>query len=274
MKVIAGLDRAVATMSKDETSVLTIKPDYGFGASEVKRPLASVPACSTLIYEVEMVDFIKERDPWELNAQERILAATTLKEKGNDLFEDGKHPRALKNYERAMEYVDEDVFFEADDKKLVKTLRVSCWLNSAACCLKVNDFHGAIRLCSKVLDLDFSNVKALYRRAQAFMGNHDLISADFDIRKALDIDPHNKEVKLVSRSLKQLQDEKFKRDATLFGNIFAPKRNDVELPHKKLKVDDDADAKKEANVKLPETVAPTTSTNSSVDAMVVDRSVI
>lgn len=58
-QVIAGLDRAVATMKKGERAILTVKPEYGFGNIETKRDLAIVPPSSILVYEVEMLDFIK-----------------------------------------------------------------------------------------------------------------------------------------------------------------------------------------------------------------------
>lgn len=58
-QVIAGLDRAVATMKKGEQAILTISHEYGYGNEEVKRDLAVIPPLSTLIYEVEMIDFIK-----------------------------------------------------------------------------------------------------------------------------------------------------------------------------------------------------------------------
>jgi FK506-binding protein 4/5 len=43
-----------------------------------------------------------------------------------------------------------------------------------------------------VLDIEFHNVKALYRRAQAYMEIADLISAELDIKKALEADPENR----------------------------------------------------------------------------------
>lgn len=58
-QVITGLDRAVMTMKKGERALLTIKPEYGFGDGEVKQDLAAVPPCSTLIYEVEMLNFTR-----------------------------------------------------------------------------------------------------------------------------------------------------------------------------------------------------------------------
>jgi len=43
-----------------------------------------------------------------------------------------------------------------------------------------------------VLDLESTNVKALYRRAQAYMQLTDLDLAELDIKKALEIDPNNR----------------------------------------------------------------------------------
>lgn len=57
--MISGLDKAAATMKLGEKVILTISPEYGFGNVEVQRDLAKVPQCSVLIYEVEMVDFVK-----------------------------------------------------------------------------------------------------------------------------------------------------------------------------------------------------------------------
>lgn len=57
--MVIGLDRAVTTMKKGERAILTVTPEYGFGSTEVRRDLATVPPFSTLVYEVEMLDFVK-----------------------------------------------------------------------------------------------------------------------------------------------------------------------------------------------------------------------
>ena len=46
----------------------------------------------------------------------------------------------------------------------------------------------------KVLEMDRKNVKALYRRAQAYIQLTDLELAEFDIKKALEIEPDNRYV--------------------------------------------------------------------------------
>lgn len=236
-QVIAGLDRAVATMKKGEYAILTVKPEYGFGNVETKRDLAIVPPSSILVYEVEMLDFIKEKTPWEMNNQEKIKAAERKKEEGNLLFKSGKYLRAGKKYDKAASYVGEEEVFGDDEQKLVTAMRVTCWLNKAACSLKLNDFQGAIKLCSKVLDIEFYNIKALYRRAQALIQTTDLVSADMDIKKALEVDPQNREVKLIQKTLKQLQAESNKRDAKLYSNMFADMTKQTSAITKKLKVE-------------------------------------
>jgi len=58
-QVTIGLDRAVATMVKGELAEVIVKSEYGFGNTEVQRQSITVLSCSTLIYEVELVDFTK-----------------------------------------------------------------------------------------------------------------------------------------------------------------------------------------------------------------------
>ena len=47
------------TMKKGKRALLRIRPDYGFGELEVERDFATAPPSSTLVCEIEMVDFVK-----------------------------------------------------------------------------------------------------------------------------------------------------------------------------------------------------------------------
>ncbi|XP_020891758.1 70 kDa peptidyl-prolyl isomerase isoform X2 [Arabidopsis lyrata subsp. lyrata] len=219
-QVITGLDKAAATMKKGEKAVLKISPEYGFGNVEVQRDLAKVPQCSTLIYEVEMLDFVKEKTPREMNNEEKIEAANRKKEEGNLLYKNQKYQRAAKKYNKAADFI-ETGKFEGDEEKQLKALRVSCFLNAAACSLKLKNFRETIILCSEVLDIEFQNVKALYRRAQSHIEVGDLISAEMDIKKALEADPENREVKSLYKTLKFAKAESDRRDAKLYANMFA-----------------------------------------------------
>ncbi|XP_020083595.1 peptidyl-prolyl cis-trans isomerase FKBP62-like isoform X2 [Ananas comosus] len=236
-QVTAGLDRAVATMLKGELSQVTVEPEYAFGNNEIKRDNITIPGCTTLMYEVELVDFTKEKELQEMSASEKIEAAEKTKNSGNELYKSGKFHRAAKKYDKAINYINDDEPFEHGEEKVVKTLRTSCWLNHAACCLKLREFQETIGLCSKVLYIESCNVKALYRRAQAYIEYSDLDLAKLDIQKALEIDPHNREVKALQSTLRKLQVESNKRDAKLYANMFERMSKDADVALKKLKVE-------------------------------------
>ncbi|XP_057437133.1 peptidyl-prolyl cis-trans isomerase FKBP62-like [Lotus japonicus] len=218
-QVIDGLDRAVMTMKKSEVALLTIAPEYAFGISESQQELAVIPPNSTVYYEVELVSFEKEKESWDLNTQEKIEAAGKKKEEGNVLFKAGKYARASKRYDKAVKYVEYDTSFSEEEKKQSKTLKVACNLNNAACKLKLNDFIEAEKLCTRVLNLESTNVKALYRRAEALMQLADLDLAELDIKKALEVDPDNREVKLQYKTLKEKVKEFNKKEARFYGNM-------------------------------------------------------
>lgn len=156
-----------------------------------------------------------------MNTPEKIEAAGKKKEEGNALFKAGKYARASKRYEKAAKFIEYDTSFSEEEKKQSKALKITCNLNNAACKLKLKDYKQAEKLCTKVLELDSANVKALYRRAQAYMNMADLDLAEFDIKKALEIDPDNRDVKLEYKALKEKVKEINKKDAKFYGNMFA-----------------------------------------------------
>ncbi|KAG9440606.1 hypothetical protein H6P81_020771 [Aristolochia fimbriata] len=269
-QVVAGLDKAAATMKKGEKSVVTIRPEFGFGNNEAKQELAVIPASSTVIYEVEMVDFTKEKEPFEMDSHEKIAAAEKKKEEGNKLFKSEKYWQAANRYDKAADYVNEDKDFSDEVQNQAKSLRVSCWLNHAACSLKLSDFREVVKLCSKVLDIESHNIKALFRRAQAYVELYDLDLADFDVKKALDIDPNNREVILLLKTLKQHQAESNKRDAKLYSNMFSRMRKEPEMESKRLKIDNTASDKKEEGHERIDMGTSEVSADAANDNMVVD----
>lgn len=231
-QVVDGLDRAVMTMKKGEVALVSVAAEYGY-QTEVKTDLAVVPPKSTLIYEVELVSFVKEKESWDMNTAEKIEAAGKKKEEGNALFKVGKYFRASKKYEKAAKYIEYDTSFSEEEKKQSKPLKVTCNLNNAACKLKLKDYTQAEKLCTKVLEIESQNVKALYRRAQAYIQTADLELAEMDIKKALEIDPNNRDVKLEYRTLKEKQKEYNKKAAKFYGNMFARMSKLEELESRK-----------------------------------------
>ena len=90
---------------------------------------------------------------------------------------------------QAVKFVEYDSTYSDEEKQQAKVLKVTCNLNNAACKLKLKDYKQAEKLCTKVLKIDGRNVKALYRRAQAYIQLVDLDLAEIDKKKALEICP-------------------------------------------------------------------------------------
>ncbi|KAF3612885.1 putative peptidyl-prolyl cis-trans isomerase FKBP62-like isoform 2, partial [Capsicum annuum] len=158
---------------------------------------------------------------WDMNNQEKIEAAVEKKEEENALFKVGKYLRASRRYETAAKYIEYDTDFSEEEKKQRKTLKISCNLNNAACKLKLKDYKQAKKLRTKLLETGSTNVKALYWRAQAYMNMAVLDLAECDIKKALEIDPNNRDVKFEYKILKEKVKEYNKKDAKFYGNMFA-----------------------------------------------------
>ncbi|KAK9130939.1 hypothetical protein Sjap_011426 [Stephania japonica] len=218
-QIVEGLDMAVATMKRKEVALIIVGPEYGYGNNETKTELDVVPARSTLYYEVEMVGFTKITESWDMNPEQKLEYAAKRKEEGNTYFKSGKYRRASLRYDMAVKYVEFESTFDEEQKNLGKFYKVSCNLNNAACKLKIKDYKEAANLCSKVLKLEPSNVKALFRRAQAYMENLDLDLAALDLKKANEIDPSNGDVTQQLQRLQNMQSYYDKKESKLYVNM-------------------------------------------------------
>ncbi|OVA11790.1 Peptidyl-prolyl cis-trans isomerase [Macleaya cordata] len=212
-----GLLRAILTMRKGERSLVTICSDYG---SNVVAS-GTVPANTILLYEVELISFTKEKPHWKMETTEKLQACEKKKDEGNKLFKAGKFWCASMKYEKAVKCVEFDHSFTDEEKTWANALRISCNLNNAACKLKLEEYVEASKFCTKVLELDPFNVKALYRRSQSYLKTSDLEKAEIDIKRALTIHPNNRDVKLEYNRLRNKKKEYAKYEAEIFGTIFS-----------------------------------------------------
>ncbi|KAJ0100484.1 hypothetical protein Patl1_21094 [Pistacia atlantica] len=222
-----GLDRAIMTMKKGEQAMVTVGGEY-LSSHEVSEV---VSANSVLYYEVQLIDFTKDKPFWKMDTQEKIEACERKKHDGNLLFRAGKYwlnvavvfffkLKHLLNFRtQAAKFIEFDHSFTDDEKHIANALRLSCYLNIAACKLKLEEHSEASRLCTKVIELDPSNVKALFRRSQAYMKTSELEKAEADMKRALAIDPDNRDVKLGYKELKEKQREYAKYQAEIFSTM-------------------------------------------------------
>ena len=71
----------------------------------------------------------------------RLEAALVIRSIGNARFKEGKHVDAAAKYEKALRYLLEDGNDDVEDKQL-NDARLPCFLNLAACQIKLKKWQG------------------------------------------------------------------------------------------------------------------------------------
>merc|ERR1711997_993843 len=89
----------------------------------------------------------------------------------------------------------------------------------AACYLKLKDFVEARAAADGALKQEATNVKALYRHAQAQIGLKNFMEAIADLKKLIGIDQNNKEARALFKEAQAGQKEEDKKSKGLFANM-------------------------------------------------------
>ncbi|XP_075446001.1 protein unc-45 homolog B [Ascaphus truei] len=103
-----------------------------------------------------------------------------LKEEGNKYFQANDFDQAIECYSKALNLI--------KDKKVLAVL----YRNRAACFLKKESYVQAATDASKAIDVDASDVKALFRRCQALEKLGKLDHAYKDVQRCATIEPKNR----------------------------------------------------------------------------------
>ncbi|KAF3626656.1 hypothetical protein FXO37_30262 [Capsicum annuum] len=136
-------------------------------------------------------------------------------------LEDDGHISNVGIQHMALKFIQFDHSFNSDERCRANALRLSCYLNNAACKLKVGEHQEASKMCSKVIEYDPCNVKALFRRAQAYLRINELEKAEIDIKKALQVDPNNRDVKVIYKEMKNKQKQYAQHEVKIFSTMLS-----------------------------------------------------
>lgn len=216
--VIKGWDVGFASMKQGEKAILTCTAPYAYGESGSPP---KIPANATLKFEVELLGFHeKEKEKWEMSVDQRLEKAREIKTKATAEFKTKNFEEALRLYESGIEF--SDGLYKPSEEDLVqsKILLSTLRLNVAMCHLKNSNWSQAVTSCSTVLETEPRSVKALYRRATAYIHLENLMDAKKDLKLAIEIDPQNREVRREYQNWKKKFAEDQKRQKNIFGGFF------------------------------------------------------
>ncbi|XP_015930296.1 AH receptor-interacting protein isoform X2 [Parasteatoda tepidariorum] len=156
-----------------------------------------------------------EKESWSMEPEEKLKSIPELKNIGNELYKNNQYEEAGKKYAEALGRLEQLLLREKpgdEEWVALDNLKIPILLNYAQCKLHQKDYYPVIEYTTQVLDKDKSNVKALYRRAKAYVGTWDLEPAQEDFSKVSELDPSfekivQKELKNIKALQKQKDDE-------------------------------------------------------------------
>ncbi|XP_045841951.1 protein unc-45 homolog B isoform X3 [Meles meles] len=126
------------------------------------------------------------------------VEAMQLKEEGNRHFQLQDYKAATKSYSQALKLT--------KDKALLATL----YRNRAACGLKTESYVQAASDASRAIDINSSDIKALYRRCQALEHLGKLDQAFKDVQRCATLEPRNQNFQETLRRLNTSIQEKLR----------------------------------------------------------------
>uniref|UniRef100_A0A8D8X685 peptidylprolyl isomerase n=1 Tax=Cacopsylla melanoneura TaxID=428564 RepID=A0A8D8X685_9HEMI len=213
-----SVDKALEKFKLKEKSRITVQPQHLWKGKGNEK--LGLPANKPAVYTITLNNFEKVKDTWQLNSDEKLEQGKLLKERGTDYFKKEKFELSVRNYKKAIPFLDFDGGFEGDQESERKKTLTACHLNAAMCYLKLNQPIPARDECDKAIELDANNEKAFFRRGNAYLELNEPELAEKDFVRVLQIDANNKAAAQKLAQTKQKLKEQKQREKQVYANMF------------------------------------------------------
>lgn len=215
------LDVCLATMRKREVAAFRVRSDLiPDAAAAFNIPSAEARDGADVTYVVDIRE-LRTVKTWEFAGKEKIVQGVARKDKGNAAFQAGNLKLAERFYRRALEFIGEDYGFDEEDKPECRKARVAVNGNLAQVLLMGKSYPEVITLSEKVLELDPTNAKALFRLAKAQDALQNWETALQAIDKLLAAQPDNAEAQALRTHVQSEQKAYDKKQKSMFQKMFS-----------------------------------------------------
>jgi len=173
---------------------------------------------STEAEEAEEKEAVAEEEE-EVDPMKIIAQAIQHKEEGNEFFKTGDLTKASRSYRKGTSILQKHIPNSSQEEQ-IKALLISLQTNLSMVSYKLDKFQQSRDVANKVLELDSSNIKALYRRALANKQMKNLSNARQDLKTALQLDPKNKAVQKELVLIKKEIEKQNSKEKLKYSKIF------------------------------------------------------
>jgi FK506-binding protein 4/5 len=210
------LEQVIKAVKAKETAAVDVK---AFAATEANAEWhIAAGAAFRFVVTVQSTTSVK---PFNYAGAEKVAMGVERKDAGNAYFKTQQWAKAVRKYERALEFLEQDYGLSDDEKVDNKKALHAAYTNAAQAFLNMGDWAAAIAKCDKCLESDSKNLKALYRRGKARNNMEDWDEAKADLHALLALDAGNADAQneLAAVAAKQRAfDNKAKK---AYSNMFA-----------------------------------------------------
>jgi FK506-binding protein 4/5 len=232
-----GFDFALESMKEGEEAAITFSASDLAGAERfvngISDPAADAAAAAafaagkgrsevfTLRCTMGPFDVVQT---WGGTAESKFESALQRKEQGNRWVGEGLFARAVRKYERAIDFVGDPAYDAAwsdvaeDGRNEARALRAVCMSNMALCFLKLHNYKDALAKADEALKSDATNAKARFRRCQALHALGEWTAAIAELQKLPQSDAAVAAELATLLAKKKADDERQKK---VFSKMFA-----------------------------------------------------